>query len=83
LVSVISNKVCRICLSDEHDEDKGFIPVNVCNCKGFFFYFYKYNRIMWVYAFVVFETMDGIKNSEKNKWLHNVLQNKIFGMWNM
>lgn len=33
-ISGSTNKVCRICLSDEHDEEKGFIPVNVCNCKG-------------------------------------------------
>jgi hypothetical protein len=29
-----TNKICRICLSDEKDEEKGFIPINVCNCKG-------------------------------------------------
>jgi len=38
---------------------------------------------MWIYAFMLFETMDGIKNSEKNKWMYNVFQNKISGMWNL
>ena len=29
-----TNKTCRICYNDERDDEKGQIPINVCNCKG-------------------------------------------------